>query len=208
MTQAGIVIALAASFVQAPASRNEVAVELAGQKASGPPAPLRDAFAVQFTQSLTGRTVRVMLDGRTVKTTSAGKLFFRDARGAGVSVCADVRAPIARGMTFGVVPYRSSTVGGGIAKAGNIVAKWFRSAQSADACAGLQLAVWEAIEDGGARPDFAGGWFRAEAGPVAIAHALQYYAAIEEPGDALFLQAGQGGPGGSGGGQSQITTTL
>jgi hypothetical protein len=94
---------------------------------------------------------------------------------------------------------RTSDIGGNVAKAGNIVAKFFKAAQNADQCAGLQLAVWEAVEDGGARPDFGGGRFQVRANANVLAYAQQYYRGIEEKGDALYLQAGQGN------GQSQIT---
>jgi hypothetical protein len=156
-------------------------------------------FPIQFAQSVSGRTVSVCLDGRQVKTTFAGKLVLKDGKFARFSVCADVRAPVVRGQVYPVRPMFSKSAGVTVALAGNIVAKYFRHAQTADQCAGLQLAVWEAIEDGGPVANFAAGRFQARANEYALRFAQEYYQAIEENGDALFLQAGNGN------GQSQIT---
>lgn len=165
------------------------------------------ALPVQFSGQVRGQTVTVCLDGRFVETTFAGKLSFRDANRRWISVCADVRAPISGGQRYVVGPVNSRLVGGGVTLAGNIVAKWFNAAQSAEQCAGLQLAVWEAIEDGGLAADFSSGRFQAKASPVALAYARKYYQAAGEDGEAVFLQA-QGGGAGGGGGQSQISSIV
>lgn len=162
---------------------------------------------VQFARSLVGRSVTVCLDGVRVKTTFAGKLGFRDARGVWQSVCADVRAPLSAGTHFAVRPMSTSQAGGNVVLAGNIAARHLREATTADQCAGLQLAVWEAIEDGGASADFGSGRFQARATLAALALAQRYYQASGEPGDAIYLQAG-GGPGQGEGGQSQIAVAV
>ena len=92
--------------------------------------------------------------------------------------------------------FGTSSQNASVVKAGNIVAANFKDAQSADQCAGLQLAVWEAIEDGGDQPDFLGGHFQAGANPSVMAYAQQYYQAAGQKGNALFLRAF--------GGQTQI----
>jgi hypothetical protein len=102
-----------------------------------------------------------------------------------------------------VRPLSSAKVGGNVAKAGNIVAKFFGAARSADQCAGLQLAVWEAIEDGAARPDFGSGRFRSAGSAAVLGFAQEYYKGLGEPGDALYLQTAGGG---GNDGQSQIAS--
>lgn len=157
---------------------------------------------VRFGREIAGRNVAVSIDGGQIKPTFAGKLAFQDPSSSWASVCADVRSPIRGGQTFVVEPMRSGLAGGNVAKAGHIVAKFFCRAQSADECAGLQLAVWEAIEDGGPVADFAGGHFRARATNAAIAYAAAYYAdGIYEPDEAVYLKAG----GGQGSGQNQLS---
>jgi len=159
-------------------------------------------FPVRFGREVAGRNVTVSIDGGQIKPTFAGKLAFQDPGSSWSSVCADVRSPIRGGQTFVVKPMRSSQAGGNVAKAGHIVARFFRQAQSADECAGLQLAVWEAIEDGGSVADFTRGRFRARATTAAIAYAAGYYAeGIYEPDEAVYLKTG----GGQGSGQNQLS---
>src|SRR5476651_864192 len=101
-------------------------------------------FAVRFDGSVKGRNVTVCLDGQFVETTFAGKMAFQDGVHRWTSVCADVRGPVRQGQVFGVRMLSTSGFGGKVAKAGNIVASCFADAQTADQCAGLQLAVWKA----------------------------------------------------------------
>jgi hypothetical protein len=172
--------------------------------------PQSQPFKVQFVRGAVGQAVQVSIDGGHVKTTFAGKLGFRDGTRSWTSVCAAVRSPISNGQYFAVRALPSSKVGGTVALAGNIVAKHFDSATTADQCAGLQLAVWEAIEDGGDHADFSRGHFQARATRNAMAYAVKYYEAIAEKGEAAFLQTGQGGGSGddSDGGQDQISSTV
>lgn len=149
-------------------------------------------FQVQFAHSNTGQNVTVCIDGQFVEQTFAGKMTFRDERRTWQSVCADVRSPVSQGQVFTVVALSSKKVGGNIAMAGNIVAKFFKSAQSADQCAGLQLAVWKAIEDGSEYPDFSSGRFQARASQSVLNYAVQYYQAINSPGEATYIKAGPG----------------
>jgi hypothetical protein len=135
-----------------------------------------ETMTVQFAKSLIGRTVLLSIDGH-VERTFAGKLGFYDATSSWTSVCANVRGPIVSGQYFDVELMDSSKVGGNITKAGNIVGKYFNEAKTPDQCAGLQLAVWEAIEDGGDEPDFQNGHFQAQASPSVIGYAQKYYKA-------------------------------
>jgi len=145
-------------------------------------------FQVQFVRSALGQTVTVCIDGEKVEQTFAGKMQFRDENHAWQSVCADVRSPVAAKQIFTVRALRSSKVGGNIALAGNIVAKYFNSAQTPDQCAGLQIAIWKMIEDGPDATSFATGRFQVMASPAVIAYAQQYYQDSKVPGEASFIQ--------------------
>lgn len=164
-------------------------------KAVAPPQP----FPVQFAAEITGQQVYVSIDGGRVRQTFAGKLGFIDRNGQTVaSHCCDVRSPVQMRQTFNVQMTSTIRFGGNVTRAGNIVAKHFSSAKTSAQAAGLQLAVWEAIEDGGGRADFSAGRFRAAAGDDVIRFAEGYYQAIAEPGNAVILRTT------SNKGQSQI----
>lgn len=154
---------------------------------------------VQFAQIGVGRNVTVIIDGR-AKNTFAGKLNFREQNRSWQSVCAEVRKPITAGQIFSLRPVNSQKVGGNVALAGNIVAKYFDSAKTPDQCAALQLAVWEAVEDGGKSPNFQQGRFRAMATPAVLHHAEDFYQAINEAKEAAYLETAQGG------GQGQLSS--
>ena len=66
----------------------------------------------------------------------------------------------------------------------------------------MQLAVWEATEDGGEQADFNSGRFSASASPAVISFAQHYYDNADPNGDALFLEASS-----KAGGQGQVTIT-
>ncbi len=178
----GVAVSLAGGLQQEVKAKTDL-VELPNQ-------PIR----VQFAQSGLGRSVTVIVDGR-AKNTFAGKLNFREQNRSWQSVCAEVNKPISAGQFFTVRPVNSQKVGGNVALAGNIVAKHFNSAKTADQCAALQLAVWEAVEDGGKTPNFMQGRFRAMASPAVLHHAEDFYQAIIEAKAAAYLETAQGGQG-------------
>jgi hypothetical protein len=157
-------------------------------------------FPVQFAKAVTGREVTVCIDGWKVETTFAGKLGFRDATHSWQSVCADLRSPVSTGQFFTVQLLNSQAVGGNVARAGNIVANCFKSAQTPEQCAGLQIAVWKALEDGDDQPNFRSGHFQVNASPAIMIWAQQYYTTINQPGVAIYLQTAAAGGGQSGGG--------
>jgi len=154
---------------------------------------------IQFVGHGQGKEVVVCLDGKTIKKTFAGKLVHRDRTSSWNSVCADVRSPVSAGQFFWVRPRMTTSLGRNVAFAGNIVAKHLTGAKTPDQCAGLQLAVWEAIEDGGLVADFGSGRFMAQANENALAWASSYYGAVASASTALLLQTTP-----NGNGQSQM----
>jgi hypothetical protein len=158
----------------------------------------QDPFPVRFLGTDFGRSVTVRLDGRFVESTWAGRLTFADQNRRWWSYCANPRAPITPGMDFPMLARSSWSLGGNRRLAGNIIAHCFGKANSADACAALQLAVWEAIEDGGPTANFSAGRFAVQASGNLQQMAAQFYDSGEIDGNAIFLQAG-------GGGQDQLT---
>ena len=159
-------------------------------------------FDAQFVRSAVGENVSICLDGQNVHSTFAGKLGFRDNSGTWLSVCADVRSPIMQGQISTMHPANSAKVGGRVAAAGDIVAHFFRQAQSPDECAALQLAVWKVLEDGPGESDFGSGHFQAMASSPVISLAQQFIvvAALDKsPEPAAYLATT--------GGQSQLTST-
>jgi hypothetical protein len=154
-----------------------------------------------------GQNVQILHDGQVIDQTFAGKLTFKDGAHRWQSVCAAVHSPVRQGQVFTVIALKSSKAGGNIAKAGNIVAMFFKSAQTPDQCAGLQIAVWKAIEDGTDQADFTTGNFQVQASPRVMAWAAQYYTAIATAGEAAYIQTAQGQNGqGNQTGQSQLST--
>jgi hypothetical protein len=158
-----------------------------------------DKFTVQFAEGAQGKTVAISVDGQ-VRQTFAGKLGLRSENASWLSVCANVRKHISGGQYFGIELLDSTEAGANLKKAGNIVAKYFHEAQTPEQCAALQLAVWEALEDGGAAPDFYTGKFAVRADPITMAYAEKYYTAVAVAGKAKYLRATDGGS------QSQLTT--
>lgn len=156
-------------------------------------------FEIQFVGQVAGKTVTICLDGRKVKKTFAGKLAMRDARHQFASVCADVRTPVATGQVFGVRMVSSDSANKNLARAGRIVSKHFADAKTPEQCAGLQLAVWEALEDGGEKPGYLNGRFQAQADDKVMLYAMQYYDAIGPSKPAVLLGSTTGRA------QSQLT---
>lgn len=193
MSNLCLAIGLAASLATANQQDSKVKPTLI----EFPPQPIE----VQFAQSTSGRTVTIAVDGR-LKETFAGKLGFRDQNRTWQAVCAEVRKPITSGQFFMLRPVNSQKVGGNVALAGNIVAKHFNNAKTADQCAALQLAVWEAVEDGGKQANFGFGKFRAMASPAVIDLANDFYESINDAKQAAYLETVDGG----GGGQGQLSS--
>ena len=143
--------------------------------------------------------VTIQVDGRTEQGW-AGKLQFQDENGRQWgSYCADLRSPIMEGQGYGVKIMPAAKANGNVPLAGKIVALGFNKAQTAAQCAGLQIAVWEALEYGrhaiGNNSNL-----RVGASPETLNYAHQFYlAAIQAP-----VGGGGGGAGAAAaGGQQQ-----
>ena len=155
-------------------------------------------MTIQYGQEYLGKIVTLRTDAGFVKT-FAGKLAFTDGERSWCSVCADLHRHISPGLVFKVRIENSKDVAGNIAKAGHIVARYFNEAKTAQQCAGLQLAVWEMLEDGGQTPDFFNGHFAVETDPATLAFAGKYYEAGNgSAGNAAYLH--------SAGNQSQLSS--
>lgn len=183
-----------------------------------------NVVVIKFAKVLTGKTIRVLVDGR-VEKTFAGKMGFQDVNHSWQSVCADIHSPVSEGQFYRVRPVNSEIAGGNYAKAGRIVAKYFHEATTPEQCAGLQIAVWEAIEVGGDKPVFNTGKFQVQADSETMYYATMYYSAAQQPvntgnaqqagnGDSENAQFGQTSASGatllqagSGQGQSQMSPT-
>jgi hypothetical protein len=88
--------------------------------------------------------------------------------------------------------HKASSTGGNYAKAGRIVARYFYDAQTPEQCAGLQIAVWEAIEVGSDKPEFDQGKFRVSADDETMYYANMYYGAVQQPTGSPDAQQGGG----------------
>lgn len=142
---------------------------------------------VQYARTIGGRTVKICLDGRKVETAYAGMMGFRSQTSTWGSFCADVRSPIRQGQTLAMVPTSSSRLSTNYQRAASIVAVGFDTIKSADQAAGMQLAIWEAIEDSGPQANFQSGRFQVIASQAVISYAQQYYAAGRGKKEAVFL---------------------
>jgi hypothetical protein len=159
------------------------------------------SLMVRFVRGTTGKEVKVLVDGK-IETSFAGKMGFQDAFHSWQSVCADVHSPVKDGQFFRVVARNSEAVGGNIAKAGRIVARYFAEAQTPEQCAGLQIAVWEAIENGSDELNFTQGKFQVQADDETLSYAAKYYTAAQMAGGA---GGGQGSAPAAGGGQGSAS---
>lgn len=147
---------------------------------------LSDGYVMQFVRSVCGKNVTVMIDGK-VEVTFAGKMGFRGPNSSWLSVCGDIRTPVCEGQFCEFAPRDTSAVGGNMAKAGNIVAKYFNAAKTREQCAGLQIAVWEALEYGDAALANPNGCFQVQADQATLAYAEKYYSAADDSGHATCL---------------------
>jgi len=138
-------------------------------------------------------TVKIDLNGNQ-NNVDAGKLDFQFSNGTNlVTVCADLN----RILNGGALQYNVSSTdpngNTGIDEAGKIVAKYFTGAVTADEQAGLQLAVWSAIYNGGNSFNANGSHLKiSDANNATLAYAEQYYSAISLHNGSAAYYDGQG----------------
>ncbi|MBS1718205.1 MAG: PEP-CTERM sorting domain-containing protein [Armatimonadetes bacterium] len=112
--------------------------------------------------------------------------------------CVDLDNYIHAGDNWDANVLDSQSLSGGLKEAGNILGNAFFQADNADKAAGLQLAMWEAIYDGGATLDLSVGNFKSTGETAAAdAWAQTYYAYRTVDAHAVYFQpvAGSGGQG-------------
>lgn len=127
------------------------------------------------------------------KNVGQGILHFNVApSGSLSSVCAELGSTLDGNFH----QYTISMAGAGntnVDKAARIVARHFSSVVDNTTAAALQLAVWEALYDGGATFGGASGNFQIVGPTAALADAQNFYSAIDTPGVARWYVSTEGG---------------
>lgn len=161
-----------------------------------------DVVPIQFMGGTTGKLVSVRVDGQ-IEQTFAGKLQFQDENGRQwLSYCAGIRSPIGDGQSYGVRTIPTSKAQGNVPLAGRIVSLNSKNAVTDSQCAGLQIAVWEALEYG-THAMGQNSSLRVFTDPVTLNYAHQFYlAAIQTP-PGGGTSGGGAGAGAVAGGQQQ-----
>ena len=146
--------------------------------------------------------VKVHLGYHDLGYTSVGLLKFHDSSTSTdyTTICADLTA----GLDGQTHTYSTSTTNplgsSAVDAAGRIIGTWMTSAVTADQQAGLQLAVWDALYNGGSALNLDGDLRITHASSGAVYWAGQYYAAVNgTTGSALYFHTSAHG------GQSQLT---
>ncbi len=124
----------------------------------------------------------------------AGKLEFTINGNSVETICGDLFHHVGGGDTWNATPQLTSTMSPNFPAAGHIVGTYFSSAVSNADCAGLQLAVWDMLIDGG--DGLANGAFTATASTDAMNAAALDLTAIS--GDAIYWDHADTNPTGQG----------
>lgn len=132
----------------------------------------------------------VTLNGSYCGTVFAGRLNFSDTKYGNVKTyCVDLFTSIRTGQTYPVSVVDSQTQTAALRRAGNIVASGYSQANSADAAAGLQLAVWKTLYDG-SNGDFTSGKIRVSgASKSVLSYASKFYSYANTVGNARMFKA-------------------
>lgn len=151
---------------------------------------LATPFDMKFVRVDQGQGVSLTFDSN-VMSVFAGKLQFQNQSNGNkfLTVCADLTRPISPGQSYNVDPQFSALSTPAVKRAGNIVAANFFGANTNFKAAALQVAVWEALYDGGSSPSFTGGRFCLNgASQNLTSQATEYYQAICNTGNALHYK--------------------
>lgn len=147
-------------------------------------------------------SVKISVNGSSFKSVFAGELKFSTSGGSLSTYCVDALSPLgssAKSYTVSELVQTSST---GLGRAASILANHQASAITAAQQAGLQLAIWEALYDGGSTFNANSAGFKVTgASSAALSFASTYYNSFDNPTnlDVTFYCTNQAG------GQSQIT---
>lgn len=114
--------------------------------------------------------------------------------------CGDLDNTISNGQSWNCTPILAAAHSANMGLAGSILATNIAAAVSDDQKAGLQLAIWEAVYDGGVNggtADFGTGDFKTSANATILGHANTFYASSILGANAIYYRpepsnAGQG----------------
>lgn len=122
------------------------------------------------------KTASISVNGGAFSSVYAGQLNFSSANGTLSSYCADALSPLNSAKNPYAVSSLNLDIQTNLGKAGTIISNSQASALTAAQQAGLQLAVWEAIYDGGTTFDANSACFRAtNVSDEILGYASQYY---------------------------------
>ncbi len=149
-------------------------------------------------------TASVSVNGGAFSTLYAGSLKFTDGTETLYTYCADPLATLNSSFntySAGLVDLSGS---GSMSLAGKILATNYFNASSADEQAGLQLAIWSALLDGGPAFDANGANFKVNnVNANALNFASNYFSSAVDPGDVLVTLYSSS----ANGAQSQLTAS-
>ncbi len=148
-------------------------------------------------------TASISVNGSSFNTVMAGQLNFTDGTNSIDTYCADAASLLSGSGFFSYVPSTVDLSGASnLSLAGRIAANSFATATTADQQAGLQLAIWSAIYDGGPNFDANGANFKVTGvNANALNFANTYFTLNTDPGDQVVTYFGSN----ANGAQSQLT---
>ncbi len=147
-------------------------------------------------------SVKISINGGSFNSVLVGELTFSSSGGSLSTYCVDALSPLGSSAKSYTVSELVQTPTTGLGKAATILANFQSSATTAAQQAGLQLAIWEALYDGGSTFDANSAGFKVTgASSEALSFASTYYNSFDKPTnlDVTFYCTNQAG------GQSQIT---
>lgn len=119
----------------------------------------------------------------------AGRLNFLDGDAGSIKTyCVDLLRGFGPGSTWHVTTMDSQSLDDRLKMAGNIISAASGLAKTNDQAAGLQLAVWDVLYNGGAKLDLTHGAFKATANASALGYAEQYYALRTKTGHSIYYK--------------------
>ena len=119
----------------------------------------------------------------------AGSLNFKDSAAGNLKTyCVDLIHGFGPGNTFNATTLDSATQSARLKEAGNIIAAGAGSVKTNDQAAGLQLAVWNVLYNGGDKLDLSHGAFRATASASALGYAEQFFALRNKAGHSVYFK--------------------